>query len=769
MMVALLHVSMLLSCCAFMMLLQASASAAAKLAFLTPPRQHHRCKTSLPTRASKIYSLPRLHDSRLKAASDSGDDDSICDVYQQVKEEDSEWYSMISQMLGNDEMDLLDTTFTCGDEKEAEVTSKSNAKSNQVVEEEASKQDTNDSSRKEDANYVVSTTDANKLEATEDESPEIQDSVEAPVAGSHSEGHYTQFLDDDNEEEEDVKDNRDDNSNIDTKSKVESSHAAKKEDVESKQNQGQDDEVEAEQTQPSSIVRIYNEFTKEYENIAPLSALEKLGYSEKELKLLRPQVLELIVDDRIPRPRRGIPKRWVKSLNDDQYDEEEERYDDDFGWQVQVVSQKKPKIRSVSQNIDNEQRMNEPKDVTLEARDERIDNNRDVAPATRRSNDSSEDKPLRRVKDDSRIEDVSSRANRGETVDSEFDEANNEPNQPRTRQQEQSSSEYEQEYRRKRGYRPPPQKRRQPQPVRDDGYDERPDLRRARRPRGSNRRQRTPKRQELLIDRDSYGDDPSGNKFWMGLPMFKDFLRKEAQFRLKILGPDWKESVMDESRWRYDLYKTWLQMIDEGVGENPLYTYSDQPRQRRRSSRTQSDANYERETDSRAAPRRRVPRSQPDVRRRKTMDDDDDGFYDYEEPRRNQKLDVEEVEQGGRARRAEQTKRPRRQTRSSQPPRNERWTNFNDLEESLLKSKGDPQGSREEYSRRSSDSYDDERSRRRRRTSDVYNEDEESAEDETPRRRYSTDAYVDSLEEDIQPQRRRRRVRRDISFEEDDL
>ena len=143
--------------------------------------------------------------------------------------------------------------------------------------------------------------------------------------------------------------------------------------------------------------------TKEHENIAPLSALEKLGYSEKELKLLRPQVLELIVDDRIPRPRRGIPKRWVKSMNEDEYDEEEERYDDDFGWQVQVVPRKKPKkrdIRTESQNNDAKERVNVPKDDVVEARDERIDNETD---ATRRSSDCREDKPLRRENDESLI------------------------------------------------------------------------------------------------------------------------------------------------------------------------------------------------------------------------------------------------------------------------------------------------------------------------------------------------------------------------------
>eukprot|EP00984_Skeletonema_dohrnii_P030042 scaffold21143_cov120-Skeletonema_dohrnii-CCMP3373.AAC.5 len=695
-------------------------------------------------------------------------------------------------------MELLDTSFTCGDDKEDGSNPKSNGKVNQVKEE-ASKQVADDSvvgddqSSKEDANDVVSTKVASKeapklelptesrIEDDIDESPMIQkESAEVPVAGTHSEGHYTQFLDDDNEEEE-VEDFTEDNSNNEIKSKIESREATKKENIQPTQNQVDNDRVEPEEASPSSIVRLYNEFTKEHENIAPLSALEKLGYNEKELKLLRPQVLELIVDDRIPRPRRGIPKRWVKSKNDDQYDEEEERYDDDFGWQVQIVPRKKAIKRESPGSQTNEQRVNASIDDTAEAVEERIDNKNDVAPPTRqddappprRPSEYSEDEPSPGGE-----EHTSSRAASDKVIDKDINEVDNELKQPRPRQQQQSSSEYEQEFRKERGYRPPPQRRRQPQqPARDDGYDERPNTRRPRRQRGSDRRQRTPKRQELLIDRDSYGDDPSGNKFWMDLPMFKDFLRKEAQFRLKILGPDWKESVMDESRWRYDLYKTWLQAIDEGVGENPLYTYSDQPRQRRRRPRSQSDASYEREadvraareTDARAAPRRRVPRSQPDVEQRRTVDDEDD--YDYEEPRSKRNLDDVEVEQRLRTRRSEQTRteqRPRRQTRSSQPPRNERWTNFNDLEESLLRSKGEPQGSREEYSQRRSDGI--ERPRRRRRTSDIYEEEEEeSDEDETPRRRYSTDAYVDALEEDRQPQRRRSRARRDMSYEDDEL
>lgn len=775
MMMSVVHL-LLFICCA-LMLLQASA---AKLAFLVmPPRHnhHHRCQTSFSTRHGR-NNLPRLCKTRLKASrgSSGGDDDSICDVYQQVKDDDSEWYSKISQMLENEE--LLDTTIICGDDnKETELNTKeeANGKFNQVKEETSKQVIYNslvgdDQSSKEDANNDVVSTKADTTKETSkpetptdnliddnvDESSRIQkESVEIPVVARHSEGHYTQFLDDD---DEDVEDFREERSNKETKSKVESSEATNNDDIRAQQNHQVDDEgvTPKQSPPPTPIVRIYNEFTKQHENIAPLSALEKLGYNQKELQLLRPQVLELIVDDRIPRPRRGIPKRWVKSMDDDQYDEEEERSDEDFGWQVQVISPKKPTKSENTRRQNNEQRVTVSKEDTTDAvSEDRIDNQKDVTPTTRRSTNSREDEPFSRVKD------ASSRATSGGTIGNKPSEIDNELNQPRRQQQQQqqSSSEYEQDFRRERGYRPPPQRRKQPLSERNDGYDERANARQPRHQRRNNRRQRTPKRQELLIDRESYGDDPSGNKFWMDLPMFKDFLRKEAQFRLKILGPDWKESVLDESRWRYDLYKTWLQMVDDGVGENPLYTYSDRPRRRR--SRPERDAKYEREIDTRAAPGRRAPRSQKDIKQRRTLDDSDDYDYDYEERKsKRESDDADDVEQRRRRTQMPEQARneqpPKRRSRSSQPPINERWTNFNDLEESLLSS-----------SQRRPDSYDDEipRRRRRRRRSDVY--EEVSDEDETPKQRYSTDDYVDALEEDgRQPQRRRSRARRDISYEQ---
>ena len=51
--------------------------------------------------------------------------------------------------------------------------------------------------------------------------------------------------------------------------------------------------------------------------------------------------------------------------------------------------------------------------------------------------------------------------------------------------------------------------------------------------------------------------------FWMDVGTFTSFLRKEAQFRLSILGPSWSNAVKGESRWRLEIYKNWLAMIND--------------------------------------------------------------------------------------------------------------------------------------------------------------------------------------------------------------
>lgn len=743
------YVMSVLIASAFLMLLQVSTVTASKLAFLAIPRQHHHQQlfSSLQLRtAKKIYPIHRSCNFRMIISAKNGDDDddSICNVYKQVQEEDSEWYAKISQMLGTDEMEQLDTTFTCGDDEDADMNSKPRVEVRQANGKVTNDQVVgDDQSSKEDAELTLSkqaeTSNESQLPAVISQPPINssnvfdEDMVESRVTAPHSEGHYTQFLDE--EQDEDLADLEEKISiNERSQTKVDSSEVQKNDSMQAQRND--DKEVESSVKQQSRIVRIYNKFTKEHENIAPLAALEKLGYKEKELQLLRPQVLELIVDDRIPRPRRGIPKRWVKSVNDDQYDEEE---DDDFGWQVQVVSRTKPTKKETPKSQITGQRIDPPKDPADDVEYDRIDNEKVI----KRSKVSGDEEPPSRVNEDST-----------QTHDVDEDVGSNKRQQSRQRQpqseqrQQSHFSGDEQDFRRPQRYGTDRQSRRRTRSARDDSYDDRRNFNQPRRERGSGRRQRTPRRQELLIDRNPYDDDPSGNKFWMDLPMFKDFLRKEAQFRLKILGPDWKESVLDESRWRYDLYKTWLQMIDEGVGENPLYTYIDSSRPRRRRSRAQGTANYDSDFNTRAAPRKRSgERSQEKATQRRYTTDD----YNMEE-------DGDNV-QRRRSRRPQQRKSEQRsewQSRPSQPPRREQWSNFSDLEESLMSSKREREDSRQDYQQ---NSYVD--TRPRRRSSEAYEE------NEMPQRRYSTDAYVDTFEEDDQIQRPRKKMtRKEKSYEE---
>ena len=80
-----------------------------------------------------------------------------------------------------------------------------------------------------------------------------------------------------------------------------------------------------------------NKFTNEVETLAPLSTVEDLGYTEKEISVLKPQVLELIIEDEIKRPVKGLPKRWVRLGKLEGFQGTEKDKDDfDYGWEVEI-------------------------------------------------------------------------------------------------------------------------------------------------------------------------------------------------------------------------------------------------------------------------------------------------------------------------------------------------------------------------------------------------------------------------------------------------
>jgi hypothetical protein len=62
-----------------------------------------------------------------------------------------------------------------------------------------------------------------------------------------------------------------------------------------------------------------------------------------------------------------------------------------------------------------------------------------------------------------------------------------------------------------------------------------------------------------------YSAEPAS--FWPDTEEFKDMLLDESQWRLNMIG-DWASPfVRSETKWRYQLYKRWLQLLDEGLGD----------------------------------------------------------------------------------------------------------------------------------------------------------------------------------------------------------
>ena len=50
----------------------------------------------------------------------------------------------------------------------------------------------------------------------------------------------------------------------------------------------------------------------------------------------------------------------------------------------------------------------------------------------------------------------------------------------------------------------------------------------------------------------------------MDLSTFRTFLCKEAQLRLSTLGPGWSNAVKEESQWRLEMYRKFLERVRAG-------------------------------------------------------------------------------------------------------------------------------------------------------------------------------------------------------------
>lgn len=112
-----------------------------------------------------------------------------------------------------------------------------------------------------------------------------------------------------------------------------------------------------------------------------------------------------------------------------------------------------------------------------------------------------------------------------------------------------------------------------------------------------------PRKRRIKKSQRSMRSNEKLDSIWMDISSFKNYLRREAEFRLSILGPEWEDWVKGESQWRLDLYKKWLDLVEDGYGKDlmdDLYTVP--PNERRKQ-------NARRPKPTTAGKRERLPES----------------------------------------------------------------------------------------------------------------------------------------------------------------
>jgi len=141
--------------------------------------------------------------------------------------------------------------------------------------------------------------------------------------------------------------------------------------------------------------------------------------------------------------------------------------------------------------------------------------------------------------------------------------------------------------------------------------------------RKSSDRERANDRKSPRTKRD--GDDGESSSIWMDIPTFKQYLRREAELRLMLLGPDWEGWVKGETDWRLNLYKKWIDVVEDGIGDDlfedmsyapPIERQRAAPRTRRTKDGESSRERRTRSDSERSDGRRRPDRDSPSTARR---------------------------------------------------------------------------------------------------------------------------------------------------------
>jgi hypothetical protein len=371
----------------------------------------------------------------------------------------------------------------------------------------------------------------------------------------------------------------------------------------------------------SPLVAWYQEpFTQTWKSVNE-SQLSRLGFSFADAASLRADALDLIVQENITKPRSGIPARWKVSA--------------DSSLQITVQSAKDPPppatpvprvterprsapknpreilplqprgqqqeraVSRQSESSNRESRVREPSASSPSAATERPPPSLESPIASTRDKDTTQRTKLRDDVDATRARDM------------EDTTAHRTP-RPSSRSRIGVEGKDDDELKDKEGDAVRKSSRVPPRLLEKDNEEERP----ARRPeRAAGARDETRRRRTAAVDEEGRpkriysgrpappppgrqrGDPPPPKGFWPDIDSFRSMLRNEAGMRLRILGDEWEQSVKDESDWRLNLYKDWLWMLHNGVGEPIVESRND--RMRRDAAERRPDLENPRERRSR--------------------------------------------------------------------------------------------------------------------------------------------------------------------------
>ena len=280
----------------------------------------------------------------------------------------------------------------------------------------------------------------------------------------------------------------------------------------------------------SEKMAVYMDMAGKLQAIPLNNLTSTLGYGQEEITKLQADALAVIINDGITRPKVGIPPQWKYNSERDPVSQQVKLVDtlEEAEKLIRVAQDssrtKESSTRDRAQQSSATQATTPQRDQVREPSPQSTSQKQN--PTTRRKRDASEEK--KKV----------------------------------PRKQRRSSKE------------PPPdiprERKTRRTGTRDDGTPKRIYSGRETRPRNPTTVRSDPPKPDFPL--------------WVDMDTFRNLLRTEADLRLRILGDDWANTVKSESKWRLNLYKNWLWMLHNGVGEDPLVPPSRTERARRQAA-----------------------------------------------------------------------------------------------------------------------------------------------------------------------------------------